>query len=104
MVKYAIAKGIEFDKSGFLKDFRKWDFDVAELIAYQEGVDYLDTKHWRLIFYLRDYFNKNEDTPMIRTICRDTGLCLKDIYKLFPTGPVKGLCRIAGLPRPTNCL
>lgn len=104
MVKKALAKGIEFDEFGFLIDYKKWDFELAELLAREEGVDSLDTAHWKLIFYLRNYFNKNEESPMIRQICKDTDICLKGIYKLFPSGPVNGLFRISGLPRPTNCL
>lgn len=97
-------KGIEFDKYGYLTDFDSWDFDLAKLIAVDESIDHLTDEHWRLIYYLRNYYDIHKDIPMIRQICINTGLCLKDIYRLFPTGPVKGLIRIAGLPLPVKCL
>jgi tRNA 2-thiouridine synthesizing protein E len=41
---------------------------------------------------------------MIRKLCKDTGFQLKYIYELFPSGPAKGACKIAGLPKPTGCV
>ena len=41
---------------------------------------------------------------MIRTICKETNLKLKDIYVLFPLGPARGACRVAGLPKPDGCV
>jgi len=41
---------------------------------------------------------------MIRTICQETGLRLKEIYELFPLGPARGACRVAGLPKPDGCV
>jgi len=29
---------------------------------------------------------------------------LNQVYELFPSGPAKGACRIAGLPKPTGCV
>lgn len=104
MVRNSLNKGVKFDESGFLTDFDMWDYELAKIIAHNENITELSSEHWKLIFFLRDYYNKHEVCPMIRQICCATGLCLKDIYRLFPSGPVKGLFRIAGLPRPTNCL
>jgi tRNA 2-thiouridine synthesizing protein E len=41
---------------------------------------------------------------MIRSICKTTGLPLKRIYELFPSGPAKGACKLAGLPKPDGCV
>ena len=29
---------------------------------------------------------------------------LREIYELFPSGPAKGACKVAGLPKPTGCV
>ena len=42
--------------------------------------------------------------PMIRKVCKDTDFKLKKIYELFPSGPAKGACKVAGLPKPTGCV
>ena len=29
---------------------------------------------------------------------------LKELYEIFPMGPAKGACKIAGLPKPDGCV
>ena len=41
---------------------------------------------------------------MVRLLCQKTGLPLKTIFKLFPSGPAKGACKVAGLPKPEGCV
>jgi dissimilatory sulfite reductase related protein len=41
---------------------------------------------------------------MVRLLCKETGFKLKYIYELFPSGPARGACKIAGLPKPTGCV
>jgi tRNA 2-thiouridine synthesizing protein E len=41
---------------------------------------------------------------MIRKLCKETGFTLQQIYELFPSGPAKGACKLAGLPKPTGCV
>ncbi len=61
-------------------------------------------EHWRLVNYLRDYYLKFEIAPPIRMLTKQTKLDLKRVYELFPGGPAKGACKIAGLPKPTGCV
>ena len=42
--------------------------------------------------------------PMIRKLCKETGFKLNQIYEMFPSGPAKGACKLAGLPKPTGCV
>ena len=42
--------------------------------------------------------------PMVRSVCKETGLSLRRIYELFPSGPAKGACKLAGLPKPDGCV
>ena len=46
-----------------------------------------------IIKIIRDNFEEKGNAPMVRTICKETGLKLKDIYELFPLGPARGACR-----------
>ena len=57
-----------------------------------------------IVNYLRDYYLEYNIAPMIRKLCKETGFKLKEIYDLFPSGPAKGACKVAGLPKPTGCV
>ena len=98
------GKQMEIDEDGFIQDPDQWDEAVAKDLAKTEGVDDLGEDHWKLVHYLRDYYLKFQIAPMIRKLCKTTGFKLKEIYTLFPSGPAKGACKVAGLPKPTGCV
>jgi tRNA 2-thiouridine synthesizing protein E len=98
------GKTIEVDEDGFITDPNLWSEDVAKGFAADEGITELNENHWKVINYLRDYYLKFGIAPMIRKLCKDTGFQLKAIYDLFPSGPAKGACKLAGLPKPTGCV
>lgn len=98
------GKPIEIDEDGFIQDPSAWDEAVARDLAKTEGVEAMGEEHWKLVNYLRDYYLKFGIAPMIRKLCKETGFPLKQIYDLFPSGPAKGACKVAGLPKPTGCV
>ncbi len=98
------GKPIEVDEDGFLVDPDVWNQDIVEAFAKLEDVPELTEDHWKVINYLRDYYKQFGIAPMIRKLCKDTGFTLKQIYDMFPTGPAKGACKLAGLPKPTGCV
>jgi tRNA 2-thiouridine synthesizing protein E len=95
---------IELDEDGFIVDPELWNEEVAKAFATTEGITELTDDHWKVINYLRDYYKQFQIAPMIRKLCKETGCSLKYIYELFPTGPAKGACKLAGLPKPTGCV
>jgi len=95
---------IEVDEDGFIVSPEQWDENVAAAFAKDEGITELTEEHWKVINYLRDYYQQFEVAPMIRKLCKETGFNLKKIYELFPSGPAKGACKVAGLPKPTGCV
>jgi tRNA 2-thiouridine synthesizing protein E len=98
------GKELEIDEDGFIQEPDKWDKAVAEDIAKTEEAYPMGDDHWKVVNYLRNYFLEFEIAPPIRMITRQTGIDLKTIYKLFPGGPAKGACKVAGLPKPTGCV
>ncbi len=98
------GKQIEIDEDGFIQDPDAWDNAVAADLAKTEGVDDLTDDHWKIVNYLREYYLEFSMAPMIRKLCKQTGYSLKEIYDLFPSGPAKGACKVAGLPKPTGCV
>ena len=95
---------VELDEDGFLDDPLTWNEDVAKALGLTEDVEELTEEHWKMINYLRDYYEQFGVAPMVRKMCKDTGYDQKKIYVLFPGGPGKGACKVAGLPKPTGCV
>ncbi len=98
------GKTYEVDEDGFLQDPESWDKDFAHFVKEQEGISELNEEHWKVINYLQDYYKKNGIAPMVRIMTKVTGYKLKHIYELFPSGPGKGACKMAGLAKPTGCV
>jgi tRNA 2-thiouridine synthesizing protein E len=98
------GKMVEIDEDGFIQDPDVWDEAVAASLAQTEGVDDLTDDHWVVVNYLREYYLEYNMAPMIRKLCKATNFKLKEIYDLFPSGPAKGACKVAGLPKPTGCV
>ncbi|MCX8110996.1 MAG: TusE/DsrC/DsvC family sulfur relay protein [Syntrophorhabdaceae bacterium] len=95
---------IEIDEDGFIQEPEKWNQAIAEDLAKLEQAYPMTEEHWKVVNYLRDYYLKYEIAPPIRMLVKQTGFDLKKIYQLFPSGPAKGACKIAGLPKPTGCV
>ena len=97
-------KKIELDGDGFMVDPTQWNDELAAAIAKADGIEELTENHWKVVRIIRNNFEEKGLAPMVRTICKETGLKLKDIYELFPLGPARGACRVAGLPKPDGCV
>ncbi|GAB4316655.1 MAG: TusE/DsrC/DsvC family sulfur relay protein [Bacteroidales bacterium] len=94
----------EFDGDGFLTTPELWDEEMALEIAKMDGIDLMNEKHWEVVRLIRKHYELHGKAPMIRTLCEETGLKLREIYELFPLGPARGACRVAGLPKPDGCV
>jgi len=105
-MSYVTVNGaqIEVDEDGFIVNPDLWSEAIVQIFGKLEGVEQLTEKHWKVINYLRDYYKQFGIAPMIRKLCKETGFTLKEIYELFPSGPAKGACKLAGLPKPTGCV
>jgi len=94
----------EVDEDGFMQEPDKWTEAIAKALAGQEGVNELTDEHWKVMNYLRTYFQENGIAPMVRKLTKETGVQLKQMYELFPQGPANSACKWAGLPKPTGCV
>jgi len=94
----------EVDGDGFLSDPTLWNEEVAQLFAQHDGITSMTEKHWAIVRLIRKNWEEKGMAPMVRTICQETGVKLREIYELFPLGPARGACRIAGLPKPDGCV
>jgi tRNA 2-thiouridine synthesizing protein E len=101
---------VEVDNNGFLLHRKEWSEEIAEALAAQDGIE-LTEDHWKIINFLRDYYDEYRSTPNVRLLIKvlhkslDPRLADKDyLYTLFPKGPSVQGCRIAGLPLPQDCI
>jgi len=98
------GKTFEIDEDGFLLDYGMYNEEWVKYVQTQEGIDEMTDEHWKLVTVLQDYYEKNGIAPMVRVLSKLTKFKLKHIYELFPSGPGKGACKMAGLPKPTGCV
>ncbi len=98
------------DSNGFLRDWRTWTPDVAEQIASEEGIQ-LSKPHWEIVSLLRSFYERYDGSPanraLVNFVKRELGPEKgNSIYlmSLFPGSPARIASRIAGLPKPKNCL
>lgn len=96
---------LEVNEEGFLLHPEEWDEEMARFLAErEESLLELTEEHWSVIRFIRRHYLENDGAPMVRTVCKGTGVPLKKIYDLFPSGPARGACKLAGLPKPDGCV
>jgi tRNA 2-thiouridine synthesizing protein E len=100
----------ETDEEGYLVNLSEWNEDIGKAIAVGENVE-MTPGHWEVVNFLRDYYNEYQIAPAVRVLTKAIGKQLgadkgnsKYLYELFPYGPAKQACKIAGLPKPTGCV
>lgn len=98
------GREVLFDAEGFLVDSQAWTETVAENLAAESGLAALGEEHWRVIRFLRDFYQTWAKSPLSREVKKGTGLSLMEIDALFPGGLKQGARRLAGLPNPRGCM
>ena len=101
---------VEADEEGYIIDISQWNQELAALIAEAENIE-MDNDHWEVVKFLRDYYEEYQIAPAVRVLTKAVKRTLgpekgnsKYLYELFPYGPAKQACKIAGLPKPTGCI
>jgi tRNA 2-thiouridine synthesizing protein E len=99
------------NNEGFLEDAHSWTSQIAEQIAADNGLE-LSPAHWEIVQFLRNFYQQHAMSPpsnrlfvkaVKEALGEDKGNSIY-LMQLFPGTPAKSACRVAGLPRPTNCL
>lgn len=104
------GKVIEHDEEGYIQNLDDWSEALATHIAEEDEIE-MTPEHWEVVNFLRDYYQEYQIAPAIRVLTKAIGKRLgqdkgnnKYLYELFPYGPAKQACKIAGLPKPTGCV
>jgi tRNA 2-thiouridine synthesizing protein E len=101
---------LELDKDGYLVNLQDWSESVARELARQLDIELTD-QHWEILYLIRDFHERRGISPVMRILVKlvekefgsDKGNSLY-LLKLFPESPARVASKIAGLPRPANCI
>jgi len=99
-----VLKDIKLDAEGYMTDKSQWTKEVAEAIAWEEGIEKLTDSHWKIIDFCRKVGEETGKAPTLRNITTGTSVSTKDLFVLFPKGPAKKVAKISGLGKPEGCV
>jgi tRNA 2-thiouridine synthesizing protein E len=95
---------VEVDPEGFLTDPEQWNEQIAQAIAAENGIPELTDRHWLVVRFMRDRYLTTGTAPSIRSLGKESGVPIKELYQLFPKGPAKLAAKIGGIPKPRGCI
>lgn len=95
---------VDVDAEGFLVDAEQWNEKIAEAIASDNGVPELTDRHWLVVRFMRERYLTTGTAPSIRSLGKESGIPVKELYQLFPKGPAKLAAKIGGIPKPKGCI
>ena len=95
---------VDVDAEGFLTDPEQWNEHIAEAIAAENAIPALTDRHWLVVRFMRDRYLSTGTAPSIRSLGKESGVPVKELYQLFPKGPAKLAAKIGGIPKPKGCI
>ncbi len=101
--KNIAGQTVEVDAEGYLTRPEQWSRAIAEALAQELGLQ-LTEAHWKVIEFLQRDYRERGSVPGMRRLNKVGGFATKDLYALFPDGPIKKAALVAGLPKPASCV
>ena len=95
---------VERDAEGFLVDPAQWTREIAVELARESGIPELTPRHWQVVEFMRERYLTTGMAPSIRSLGKESGVAIKELYQLFPKGPAKLAAKIGGIPKPRGCI
>ena len=103
MKKTIAGTEVDVNEEGYLTDMNQWTPEMADVIAGEEGVAPLTDDHRKVLTYLRE-LQAQHASITIRGVGKSGVVTTKELYALFPGGPLKKASKIAGIPKPVGCI
>jgi dissimilatory sulfite reductase related protein len=98
------STSVDVDAEGFLTNPEQWNEQIAQAIAGDNGIAQLTERHWLVIKFMRERYLATGTAPSIRSLGKESGVPVKELYQLFPKGPAKLAAKIGGIPKPKGCI
>ena len=95
---------VDVNEEGYFTNPDQWTEAMAVVLAQEEGIGELAEGHMKVIHFLRQDYKEKGVMPTIRRVKNAGGIPTKDLYDLFPGGPLKKSSKIAGLEKPKSCI
>jgi len=95
---------VDVDAEGFLTNPEQWNEQIAKAIAGENGIPELSERHWLVVRFMRERYLETGNAPSIRSLGKESGVRVKELYQLFPKGPAKLAAKIGGIPKPKGCI
>ena len=95
---------VDVDAEGFLTDPTQWNEKIAQAIAAENSIPELTDRHWLVVRFMHDRYLQTGTAPSIRSLGKESGVPIKELYQLFPKGPAKLAAKIGGIPKPKGCI
>lgn len=94
---------LDVDAEGFLQKPEQWSEAIGIAIAKSLGIE-MTERHWAVAKFMRQRYLDTGNAPTIRTLGKESGVDVKELYRLFPKGPAKLAAKIGGIPKPRGCI
>jgi dissimilatory sulfite reductase related protein len=95
---------VDVDAEGFMTNAEQWNEQIARAIAADSGIPELTERHWLVVRFMRERYLSTGTAPSIRSLGKESGVPVKELYQLFPKGPAKLAAKIGGIPKPRGCI
>jgi len=94
---------IEVNEEGYLTNHAQWNRDIAAVLAQEHGITLTDA-HWKVLDFIDKDFKEKGVVPGMRRMNKVGNIPTKELYALFPEGPIKKAAKISGYPKPASCV
>jgi tRNA 2-thiouridine synthesizing protein E len=95
---------VDVDAEGFMTNAEQWNEEIARARARENGISDLTDRHWLVVNFMRERYLATGNAPSIRSLGKESGVPIKELYQLFPKGPAKLAAKIGGIPKPKGCI
>ncbi len=94
---------IDLNEEGYLTNHGQWNRDIAVALAQELGIALTDA-HWKVLEFIDRDFKEKGVVPGMRRMNKVGNIPTKELYALFPDGPIKKAAKISGYPKPASCV
>ena len=101
--KQTAGTTLDVNEEGYLTNHAQWNREVAAALALELGITLTDA-HWKVLDFIDRDFKEKGIVPGMRRMNKVGGIPTKDLYTLFPDGPIKKAALISGYPKPVSCV
>lgn len=101
--KTILGSAIDVNDEGYLTNHAQWNREIAAALAQELNITLTDA-HWKVLEFIDKDFRDKGVVPGMRRMNKVGNIPTKELYALFPEGPIKKAAKISGYPKPASCV